>query len=102
MARNGSSTGGRPRGDAQRVLIAGGGIAGIEAALALRDLAGDRVEVEVRDPRREFAFRPFSVGEPYGAARVFRYDLERLVERCGASFGTGGIVSADPHRHLAV
>ena len=63
MASNGH------RGEKQRVLIAGGGVAGVEAALALRDLAADWVEVSLRDPRREFVFRPFAVGEPYGAAR---------------------------------
>lgn len=86
----------------QRVVIAGGGIAGIEAALALRDLAGERVEVDLRDPRNEFVFRPFAVGEPYGAARVFRYDLRQVAERCGASFHADGIVSVDPGRRLAV
>lgn len=83
------------------MLIAGAGIAGIEAALALRDLAGELVEVEMRDPRREFAFRPFAVGEPYGAARIFRYDLESLAARCGASFHADGIVSVEPGRRLA-
>lgn len=84
------------------MLIAGGGIAGVEAALALRDLAGERVEVEMRDPRREFAFRPFAVGEPYGAARIFRYDMEALAARCGASFHSDGIVSVEPDRRIAV
>jgi sulfide:quinone oxidoreductase len=96
MASNGH------RGDKQRVLIAGGGIAGVEAALALRDLAADWVEVGLRDPRREFVFRPFAVGEPYGAARIFRYDLEQLAERCGASFHADGIVSVDAERQVAV
>ncbi|HEX3324825.1 MAG TPA: FAD-dependent oxidoreductase [Solirubrobacterales bacterium] len=90
------------RGEKQRVLIAGGGIAGVEAALALRDLAGDRVEVGLRDPRREFAFRPFAVGEPYGAARIFRYDMQRLAERCGASFDADSIISVDPKHQIAV
>ncbi|HEX3609154.1 MAG TPA: FAD-dependent oxidoreductase [Solirubrobacterales bacterium] len=89
-------------GEKQRVLIAGGGIAGVEAALALRDLAGDRVEVDLRDPRREFAFRPFAVGEPYGAARIFRYDMHRLVARCGASFHADGIAAVDAERGIAV
>jgi len=86
----------------QKVLIAGGGIAGVEAALALRDLAGERIEVELRDPRQEFVFRPFAVGEPYGTARVFRYDLQQVAERCGASFHADGIASVDPGRQLAV
>jgi sulfide:quinone oxidoreductase len=90
------------RGSRQKVLIAGGGIAGIEAALALRDLVGGRVEVDLCDPRREFVFRPFAVGEPYGAARVFRYDLPQVAQRCGASFHADGIVSVDAGRRLAV
>lgn len=89
-------------GEKQRVLIAGGGIAGAEAALALRDLGADWAEVCLRDPRREFVFRPFAVGEPYGAARIFRYDLGRLAARCGASFETDGIVAVDAERRLAV
>ncbi|HEY7949265.1 MAG TPA: FAD-dependent oxidoreductase [Solirubrobacterales bacterium] len=89
-------------GERARVLIAGAGIAGVEAALALRDLAGELVEVEMRDPRREFAFRPFAVGEPYGAARIFRYDMEALAARCGASFHSDGIVSVEPRQRLAV
>lgn len=78
-----------------RVLIGGGGVAALEAALALRDLAGDRVAVELRAPRREFLYRPFAVGEPYGAARILHYNLEQLAERCGVSFRQGGIVSVD-------
>jgi sulfide:quinone oxidoreductase len=85
-----------------RVLIAGAGIAGVEAALALRDLAGEEVEVEMRDPRREFAFRPFAVGEPYGAARVFRYEMGALATACGAAFHPDGIVAVDPERRVAV
>ena len=33
-----------------RVLIVGGGVAGLEAALALRDLAGERVATTVLTP----------------------------------------------------
>ncbi len=58
--------------------------------------------MDLRDPRREFVFRPFAVGEPYGAARVFRYDLRQVAERCGASFHADGIVSVDAGRRLAV
>ncbi|HEY2333733.1 MAG TPA: FAD-dependent oxidoreductase [Solirubrobacterales bacterium] len=90
------------RGEKQKALIAGAGIAGVEAALALRDLAGDRVEVDLRDPRREFALRPFAVGEPYGTARIFRYDMQKLADRCGASFHADSIVSVDSKRQVAL
>jgi sulfide:quinone oxidoreductase len=82
-------------GGRSRVLIAGGGVAALEAALALRDLAGDSTDVELRAPRAEFVYRPQAVGEPYGAAHVQRYDLGDLARRCGATFRLGGIVSVD-------
>lgn len=103
MAGKGFRTGGgHSIDDRAEVLIVGGGIAGVEAALALRDLAGERVEIELCDPRREFVFRPFAVGEPYGAARVFRYDLEQLAQRCGARFRPEGIVSVAPEQRVAL
>ena len=96
---------GQPRRDGQparpRVLIAGGGVAALEAALALRDLAGDRLEVELCSPRGEFVYRPFAVGEPFGVASILRYDLDSLVERIGASFRLGGVYSVDPEAGLA-
>lgn len=68
------------------MLIVGGGVGALEAALALRDLAGEKVEVEICAGRGDFVYRPFAVGEPYGASRVLRYDLERLADSCGAGF----------------
>ena len=88
--------------DKQRVLIAGAGVAGLEAALALRDLAGKQVDVSLHDPSREFAYRPFGIGEPYGTTRAFRYDLRRLSELCGASLHPGSIAAVEPERQVAV
>lgn len=78
-----------------RVLIAGGGVASIEAVLALRDLCGDRVSVEVFSPSHEFVYRPYAVGEPYGSAHVARYDAADLFARCGAEFHLASITSVD-------
>lgn len=78
-----------------RVLIAGGGVAALEAAIALRDLAGDRVEVEICSPREDFVFRPFAVAAPYGASHPMRYPLAELAERCGADFRRATIGSVD-------
>lgn len=78
-----------------RVLIAGGGVAALEAAIALHEMAGERVEVEICSPREDFIYRPFAVAEPYGASRVMRYDLAELAERCGASYHRATIGSVD-------
>ena len=58
-----------------QVLIAGGGVAALEAALALDHLAGDRVEVTICSPRRDFVYRPYAVGVPYGVSQVTNLDL---------------------------
>jgi sulfide:quinone oxidoreductase len=84
-----------------RVLIAGGGVAALEAALALQELAGDRVEVHLYAPREDFVYRPFAVAEPYGASHAMRYPLPTLAERCGAEFHLGSIASVDGSRGLA-
>lgn len=88
-------------GGESRVLIVGGGVGAIETALALHDLAGDRVQVEICAGRGDFVYRPFAVGEPYGASRVLRYGLERLAESCGAGFRQENVAAVDPTAHLA-
>ncbi len=84
-----------------RILIAGGGVAALEAAIALHELAGDRVEVDLYSPREDFVYRPFAVAEPYGASHAMRYGLKSLAERCGAEFHLGSIGSVDGDRGLA-
>ncbi|HET7508195.1 MAG TPA: FAD-dependent oxidoreductase [Solirubrobacterales bacterium] len=84
-----------------KVLIVGGGVGALEAALALRDLAGEKVEVEICAGRGDFVYRPFAVGEPYGASRVLRYDLERLADSCGAGFRLANVGWVDPAARCA-
>jgi sulfide:quinone oxidoreductase len=84
-----------------RVLVAGGGIAGLEAAIALREFAGDRVELEICSPREDFVYRPYAVGEPYGASHAFRYGLRRLTDCCDADFRLDSIVAVDDEERRA-
>jgi sulfide:quinone oxidoreductase len=83
------------------VLIIGGGVGGVEAMVALHDLCGDRVEIVVHAPRREFLYRPLAVTEPFGVGEVLKFDLQQLTERCGASFSLDSIVSVDTDRQRA-
>ncbi len=88
-------------GSPARIAIAGGGVAGLEAMLALRDLLGDRAEIELLAPRREFAYRPLAVGEPFGGGHVLDYDLERLTARAGVAFRLTSVLAVEPRtRHL--
>lgn len=94
-AGSGSTLPQMERADTARVLIVGGGVGSLEAALALKDLAGERAQVEICAARGDFVYRPFAVGEPYGASRVIRYDLGKLAALCGAEFRLANVTSID-------
>jgi sulfide:quinone oxidoreductase len=81
------------------VLIAGGGVAALEAMVALRKLAGELVEVELISPDPDFFYRPLSVGEPFGIGEVLRFDLPSLARGCGATHRLGTLTSIDPEAH---
>jgi sulfide:quinone oxidoreductase len=70
-----------------KVLIVGGGVAALEAALALKHSAGERVQMTLLAPEDEFVYRPLSVGEPFGHELAHAYPLDKVVadlgiERC--------------------
>ena len=53
-------------------------MAALEAALALRDLAGERVNTTLLAPEPEFVYRPMRVREPFGYSLAERYSLEEI------------------------
>jgi len=83
-----------------RVLIAGGGVAGLEVLLALRALAGDRVEVTLLAPKPEFVYRPMIVEEAFSLVPAERHELDLLVADCGGEFVLGELSEVLPDRHL--
>jgi sulfide:quinone oxidoreductase len=85
-----------------KVLIAGAGVAGLEAALALRDLAGGLVDVELVSPETDFVYRPLSVAEPFSAGEARRFPLHRLVEAAGAELTRAAVRSVDAERRMVV
>lgn len=89
------------RAGAAKVLIVGGGVGAVEAAIALQELAGEKAQVEICAGRGDFVYRPFAVGEPYGASRVLRYDLEGIARRCGARFRLENVGWIDPAQRCA-
>ena len=65
--------------DRLHVLIAGGGVAAVESVLALRELAGRRVDITLLSPEREFLNRPVTVAEAFDRDEAHRYALEDIV-----------------------
>ena len=78
-----------------RVVIAGGGVAGVEAALALRALAPELVSVQLVSPEPEFAYRPLAVSEPFGHGHVHMVDLRRVASDIGAELEIAGLAGVD-------
>jgi sulfide:quinone oxidoreductase len=78
-----------------RVVIAGGGVAAVETALALRELAGDRVSVALVAPNAEFSYRPWTVREPFAYAPANRYRLADIAADIGAELIADELSSVD-------
>jgi sulfide:quinone oxidoreductase len=78
-----------------RVLIAGGGVAALEALLALRELAGDRVAINMLAPDPKFRYRPLSVTEPFGLGVARDLDLLEIVLEHDATFLKDAVAAVD-------
>jgi sulfide:quinone oxidoreductase len=83
------------------VLVVGGGVAGLEAALALRALGAGRVGVEILAPELHFFYRPLAVSEPFGGEPVRRWELADLARSAGADFTPGELARLDAEGHTA-
>lgn len=77
------------------VLIIGGGVAGLEAAFALQEFAGERARVRVISRGDEFVYRPLAIGEPFNRSHAPRYRLQELVERAGAELIIDALAHVD-------
>ncbi len=85
-----------------RVLIAGGGVAGLETMIGLRKLAGDLVDLELLAPEPQFWYRPLATAEPFGLARVRPFELSRLAEANSTRCTLDRLASVDPDTRIAL
>jgi sulfide:quinone oxidoreductase len=81
-----------------RVVVAGGGVAGLETIVALRALAADRVAVTLVAPEEAFAMRALEVFEPFGLGQAHRYPLAALTADLGAAFVRDALARVDQSR----
>jgi sulfide:quinone oxidoreductase len=86
---------------AARVLIAGAGVAALEAALGFQALAGAEVEVELLGAEHHFWYRPLAVGEAFDLGEATRYELPALAAAAGAVFTRGELRAVDDGRGVA-
>jgi sulfide:quinone oxidoreductase len=74
-----------------RVLIAGGGVAGLETLLALRALAADRVDVTLLAPELKFVNRSMAVDQPFKPQRVRGLRLAETAAELNARWYHGAL-----------
>lgn len=81
------------------VLIAGGGFAAVEAALALRALAEDRVTLTMLAPESVFRYRPAATSEPFDLAPSRCYDLRAIASDVGAEYLQSRLEAVASRKH---
>jgi sulfide:quinone oxidoreductase len=99
MTRNATTP---PPGQPLRVLVAGGGVAAVEALLGLRALAGDRVELTLLSPDAKLVDRPASVQVPFGLGRPRTLALDAIAQHVDADIVCDSLAGVAPERHSAV
>jgi sulfide:quinone oxidoreductase len=79
------------------IVIAGGGVAALEALIALHDLAGDRVRVTLLAPEPDFIYRPMSVAEPFCLGHAEHHPLAAIAADFGATLVRDRLGEVDPN-----
>jgi sulfide:quinone oxidoreductase len=82
--------------DGFRVVIAGGSVGALEALMALRELAGDRVTISMIADRDEFVYRPLAVREPFAYPAAKRYPLAPIASEFDATLVRDRLAWVDP------
>ena len=77
------------------VVIAGGGVAGLEALLGLHSVAGPNVRLTLISPDPDFSFRPMAVAEPFALGHAERVPLSTVAEETGAELVTDAVIGVD-------
>ena len=84
-----------------RVLIAGGGVAGVEAVLALRELAHERIATTLLAPEPEFVVRPLRVWEPEAGRAPLHLPLATITQDAGAELVADALSWVDAELKVA-
>ena len=86
----------------ERVLIAGSGVAAVEAVLALRHLAGRGFDIDLLAPSHALEHRPASVAAPFGIGAPPPLDLHELARRYAVGLVDGRLVRVDVEERQAI
>jgi sulfide:quinone oxidoreductase len=79
----------------KRIVICGGGVAGVEALLALHSRVQVGVDVHLVAGGHEFVYEPLAVAAPFGLADVYRFDLAEIAAEQAATFHLDALTHVD-------
>jgi len=79
-----------------RVVVVGGGVAALEATLALADLAPELTDITVVAPDAEFVYRPMTVREPFAYGGARHYPIAPILSDAGAELVSDELAWVDP------
>jgi sulfide:quinone oxidoreductase len=80
-----------------RILIAGGGIAGLEALVALRAHLGSGPRIELLEASTDLVERQRAVAEPFGDGAPRRFDLAQIAADHDAHLRPDRLASVEPN-----
>jgi sulfide:quinone oxidoreductase len=89
-------------GAGRHVLIAGGGVAGLETLLALRALAADRLDITILAPELKFVNRSMSAQQPFKVRRGRGFRLEDTAAELSAHWHRGALDRVVHAQHRVV
>jgi sulfide:quinone oxidoreductase len=78
------------------VIVAGGGPAAVEALLALRDLAGTRVQLALVAPDRDLVIRGYEVLSPFHEGQEHHYPLAPIAAELDVELVHDALAGVDP------
>jgi sulfide:quinone oxidoreductase len=81
-------------------VIAGGGVAALETALAVHELAGDRVKLTLLAPTPDFIYRPVAVLEPFVHIPPRRLALAKVAAEVSATLEHDSLAAVDCDRRV--
>ena len=81
-----------------RVVIAGGGFAALEAALAVRALADDRAELALISPAPVLAYRPAAPTEAFREEPGLEFELPQIAADLGATYWASAVEAVAPEQ----
>src|ERR1039458_9478268 len=82
------------------VVIAGGGVAALETALALHALAGAGVKLTLLSPPADFIYQPMAVLEPFVRRSPRHLSLAKVAADVKATLMQDTVAAVEPERRV--